>query len=93
MNDRADRPGPPAIFHEKRTYRQRRVMDAARVMPILAIFLWCLPLVWPQTGEDAVSSATALIYIFVVWGLVIVLAWGLSRALRHAMDDGTDGDS
>lgn len=92
MSGRADRPGPPAVFHEKRTYRQRRVMDAAKVLPVLAIFLWCVPLVWPQSGDGAVSSATALIYIFAVWAVLIVVTWGLSRALRAAMDDRTDSE-
>ena len=90
MSERADRPGTPPVFHEKRTYRQRRAMDAARVAPLLAVFLWCVPLIWPQTGDAAVSSATALIYIFGVWAGIIVLTWGLARILRHAMDDSPD---
>ncbi len=68
-------------------------MDAARLAPVLALVLWSLPLLWPQTGEDTVSSATALIYIFVVWAGIIVLTWGLSRLLAEEVDDPPDTDT
>jgi hypothetical protein len=93
MNNRAKRPGSPPVFHEKRTYRQRRTMDAARAAPILALALWLVPLLWSQEGEDHVSSATALIYIFVVWAGVILVTLVLSRALRKAMDEDADTES
>lgn len=92
MTDRADRPGASAVFHEKRTYRKRRLMDAAKVMPVLAIFLWCVPLIWPQSGDGAVTSATALVYIFGAWTGLIILTWILSLALRHTMDEGSDAE-
>ncbi len=87
-----DRPGSPTVFHERRTYRRRRVMDAARVTPILALILWSLPLIWPQSGEGTVSSAIALIYIFAVWSGVILLTWGLSRQLANEMDEPPDSE-
>lgn len=93
MTDRADRPGSAPVFHEKRTYRQRRVMDAARAAPILALFLWLVPLMWPQDGPGQISSAMALIYIFVIWAGVIIVSFGLSWALRAAMDTDADTDS
>ncbi|WP_439124484.1 hypothetical protein [Marivita sp.] len=93
MREPTDRPGLPTVFHERRTYRRRRVMDAARLAPVLALVLWSLPLLWPQTGEDTVSSATALIYIFVVWAGIIVLTWGLSRLLAEEVDDPPDTDT
>ena len=95
MTDAPDRPGSPPVFHEKRTYRRRRIMDAARVAPALALILWSIPMLWPQTGEGTVSSASALIYIFAVWAGVILLTWGLSRFLVEPGetapgDDGPD---
>lgn len=89
MTEPTDRPGTPIVFHERRTYRLRRIMDAARLAPALAFVLWMLPMLWPQTGEDTVSSATALIYIFVVWAAVILLTWGLSRFLNDPSDTET----
>lgn len=92
MTKTTDRPGPPPVFHEKRTYRRRRLMDAARFAPALALFLWLVPLFWSQSGESSISSATALIYIFAVWAGVIVVTWALSHALGQSADDdaGTD---
>ncbi|MFA8388284.1 MAG: hypothetical protein ACEPO2_21910 [Pelagibaca sp.] len=90
MKRTTDRPGSPTVFHERRTYRRRRVMDAARVAPGLALILWALPMVWPQTGEGTVSSATALIYIFAVWAGVILLTWALSRLLADEADEPPD---
>lgn len=91
MTETPDRPDPSPVLHEKRTYRQRRLMDAARVAPVLALFLWMVPLFWPQSADGGVSSATAIIYIFVVWAAVIVLTWVLSIALsRIARQDPQD---
>ncbi len=68
-------------------------MDAACFSPLLALILWMIPLIWPQTGEASVSSATALIYIFLVWAGIIVLTWGLSRLLADEVDDTSDADT
>jgi predicted ABC-type exoprotein transport system permease subunit len=68
-------------------------MDAARLAPILVLILWTVPLIWPQTGKGAVSSATALIYIFLVWFGAIVLTWALSRLLSERGENPTDPDS
>ena len=35
------------IFLEKRGYRQRRMMDAVRLLPFLGLMLWMVPLLWP----------------------------------------------
>ncbi|MCL3880800.1 hypothetical protein [Marivita sp. GX14005] len=81
MTGPADRPGPPPVFHEKRTYRRRRLIDAARIAPVAVLFLWLLPLIWPQTEGTGLRSATALVYIFTVWALVILCNLVLSRRL------------
>ena len=92
MTDPEDRPNTPAVFHEKRTYRRRRMMDAARVAPLFVLFLWLVPLFWPQEGAGRVSSASALIYIFGIWAVVILFNWALSRNLGRGLDDGSDTD-
>lgn len=92
MSGTTERPGPPPVFHEKRTYRTRRLMDAARLAPILALFLWVVPLFWPQSGDARISSSTALIYIFAVWVAVIVWTGALTHALGRQADDAADDD-
>lgn len=93
MTRATDRPGSPTVFHERRTYRKRRVMDAARVTPVLALILWIIPMIWPQEGDGSVSSATALIYIFFVWAGIILLTWGLSRLLADVPDESSDSET
>ena len=34
-----DRPRRPSLFLERRTYRRRRLMDAARLLPLLGLLL------------------------------------------------------
>lgn len=64
------------------TQRQRRLGDAAKLVPVLALALMLVPVLW------AVGSATsnALVYIFVVWAFLIALigclSWLLARPLR-----------
>jgi hypothetical protein len=92
MTQQTERSGKPPVFHGKRAYRLRRLMDAARLAPLLALMLWLLPLFWPQSGDGRISSATALIYIFGVWAGVIALTWSLSRALGKMPENHADAD-
>ena len=78
----ARRHGP--VFLERDTYRQRRLIDAARVLPVIGAFLWMMPLLW-QGGE--VSTATAMMYIFGIWLGLVVISAVLSRRLRHGGDE------
>lgn len=71
--------GRTSVFLERETYRRRRIMDAARLLPVLGVALFALPLLWSKpdglTPEDApVSMSSALLYIFGVWAFLIVLA-------------------
>jgi len=79
---------PPApVFLERRSYRRRRLMDAARLLPVVGALLFLVPLLWgPGPGESA-STAEGMIYIFAVWAGLIVLAAVLARRLA---DTGAD---
>lgn len=83
MKDRA-----VPLFLERRSYRQRRLMDAARLLPLLGALLWLVPLLWPQGGAEvaeqdveAVSTSVAILYIFGVWILLALAAVFLSLTL------------
>lgn len=70
------------LFVERQTYRRRRIVDAARALPILGLMLWWVPLLWALPDEPT-SASGALTYIFSVWiGLVIGAAL-LIVALRR----------
>lgn len=75
------------IFLDRRSYRERRMMDALRLLPILALLLWLLPLFWP-TGDivgNPVPMSVAVTYVFGVWLLMICVALVLSRYLRRRL--------
>ena len=57
--------------------RQRRIGDAGRLVPVLAAVLILVPTLWAPEK----STASALIYVFAVWALLIVIIAALSRAL------------
>ncbi|WP_136637299.1 hypothetical protein [Pseudooceanicola onchidii] len=74
------------LFLGRGSYRQRRLADAARLMPILGGVLLMLPLLWPRQGIGEASevppTSSAMIYIFGVW-VALVLA---SLYLSHNLD-------
>jgi hypothetical protein len=79
--------GRNAVFLEKSTYRRRRLRDTARLLPVVGGILFLLPLLWP-TKSDATLTSSALIYLFLAWAVLIVLAAVLSRPLQRR-EDGT----
>lgn len=76
------------LFLERRSYRLRRVMDAARLMPFLGAALWGVPVLWPETGEDAVSTSRAIFYLFLVWAVLIAV----TLLLTFWLDDSAESD-
>ena len=76
---------PRPLFLARGTYRQRRLRDAARLLPILGGVLWMIPLLWPR-GADGQLVSVALLYIFGVWAGLTLLAFVLSRILREDQD-------
>ncbi|MCO4847987.1 MAG: hypothetical protein KC448_08455 [Yoonia sp.] len=67
----------PAAFVAKGTYRRRRMRDLARAVPVIGVVLLAIPLLW----SDAALNSGAIVYIFVVWVLLILLAAAISRAV------------
>ncbi|QBJ23540.1 hypothetical protein [Haematobacter massiliensis] len=70
--------GPQPVFLARQTYRMRRVVDAARVLPALGLMLFLLPLLWKEASLAAVG-----LYVFAVWLLLIVAALAMSRRLAR----------
>ena len=91
--------GATPVFLERRNYRRRRMMDALRLLPILGVLLWMLPLFWPTTADgptapEPVPLSTAVTYVFVVWLALIASAcslWTLLRP-RPGMDEDASGE-
>ncbi len=76
-------PQKTALFLERAGYLQRRLRDAALLVPILGIILWTIPLLWPVEEDGASIGRFAIIYIFGVWVLLIVSTALIARALRQ----------
>ncbi|QJF51663.1 MULTISPECIES: hypothetical protein [Roseobacter] len=86
--------GRPPLFLERRSYRQRRLIDAVRLLAVLAAGLWMIPLIWADGSDPqaaAVPMSRALFYIFGVWFAVILAAFVLSGRMRRMPDPGGEG--
>jgi hypothetical protein len=80
------RPKPP-LFLARAPYRRRRLRDAARLLPILGVFLLVLPLLW--TRETRLSLASGdVIYFFCLWLVLIGAAAAIAPGLRSG--EGTE---
>lgn len=69
------------LFLERRTYRQNRLQDAARLLPFLGAILIFGPIFIRDEGAGAPTLAGELVYYFAIWLGVIVLTACVSRAL------------
>ena len=67
----------------RKSYRQRRLRDAARILPFLGTILWVLPLAATLPG----TGVTGL-YLFGVWGILILLAAMLASRISHEPEQG-----
>ena len=73
----------PPVFLPEARYRQKRVRDAARLLPVLGVMLLLLPLLWIRSDAlGGVGNAASLLYVFGIWAGLIGGAFGLARALR-----------
>jgi hypothetical protein len=80
------------LFLAPQSYRQRRLRDAARLLPLMAGFLIILPMLWGEETSDVRQTSSDGIYLFVVWLFLIVAAAILARRLSGEADAlGPDG--
>lgn len=76
----------PPLFLERRAYRRRRAMDAARMLPLLGAVLLLIPLLWAPQKTEASDTASGWLFIFAVWLGLIVASFLLSRKLCGGID-------
>lgn len=69
------------LFLERRTYRQNRLQDAARLLPFFGAILIFGPIFIRDEGAGAPTLAGQLVYYFAIWFGVIVLTALVSRSL------------
>ena len=81
-----------AVFLERASYKQRRLRDAARLLPLLGAVLWVIPLLWPDDDPGSNNSVDAVLYTFGVWVALIALTALVSRRLQDD-DPAATGDT
>jgi hypothetical protein len=74
------------LFLAPQNYRQRRLRDAARLLPVMASFLIILPMLWGEETSDIRQTSSDGIYLFAVWLFLIVAAAILARRLTVEAD-------
>ena len=85
--------GRAPLFLKRRLYRQRRLRDAARMLPVFGLFLFLVPILWKPAETARPDTAPDGLYLFAVWaGLVLVAAlMAPGLADEGGSDDGEEG--
>lgn len=85
------------LFLERQVYRRRRLIDAARWLPLAGLMLFVGPallLGTPHSEAEGGSTAMRLIYFFFVWfcliGVNAVLTRGLVRGEAQDQTNATN---
>ena len=74
------RPGLP-LFLQRRPYRRRRKIDAARLLPVFGAFLLLLPMLWDPVAGGGRGIVHDGLYLFLVWAGLIAVARLLAPSL------------
>jgi hypothetical protein len=69
------------LFLHRDTYRRRRIMDAARLLPLFGTALMLLPMLW----ADDHSTGYGAVYLFLAWAGLIATAALLARKLSEPL--------
>jgi hypothetical protein len=70
--------GDGRYLADRRGQIGRKLRDISAILPLLGLILLATPIVTVVAG----GADGALIYVFAVWGLLILGAWLLSGRLR-----------
>ncbi len=84
------RRGP--VFLPPQDYRQRRLRDAARLLPVAGIFLLLLPILWRGRDGAGPATGTSWLYLLGVWSALVLGAFLLSRWIADPGPGRAPGD-
>ena len=73
------------LYLARASYRQRRWIDAQRILPFLLFSLCLLPLLWggDDTGEPVGRGVRAVVFVFVIWGVAIMGSVAFAIAMQR----------
>tara|TARA_B110000090_G_scaffold189541_1_gene220594 strand:+ start:268 stop:531 length:264 start_codon:yes stop_codon:yes gene_type:complete len=78
------------VYLERRRYRTSRIIEALKVLPVLGIVLFGVPLLW----SEGVKTSDAMIYFFSVWlALVFAAVWLARRLGAGAVEKSLETDN
>ncbi len=85
----------PLPFRAEAGYRRRRLIEAMRLLPVVGLLLFILPVLWATGGPDSTGTTSGGgIYIFVICALLIIVAAIFSRvAGKIDQRDGASDDA
>jgi hypothetical protein len=83
---------PAPLFLARQTYRRRRMMDAARLLPLVGIFAFLLPILWQPMTTPEPDTAFGMAYLFGAWALLIVAARVMAGLIMPASGSETPED-
>lgn len=69
------------LFLARHPYRERRIKDAACLLPLAGGILFAMPVIWSGNPFRAGSTAGGGIYLFAVWAGLILAAALFARRL------------
>ncbi|HQU66660.1 MAG TPA: hypothetical protein PLI43_00520 [Albidovulum sp.] len=78
------------VFLARKSYRRRRMTDAARLLPIVGVFLILLPILWQPASTPAPDTGYGVAYLFIVWTLLIIAARVISHFVASEADASED---
>jgi hypothetical protein len=78
------------LFLARNSYRRRRLTDAARMLPLVGMVLFFIPILWQPATTPGDETAEGGVYLFAVWLGLIVAAFVLARALAPVTNPGPD---
>jgi len=71
------------VFLQPEPYRRRRLIDAARLLPVFGTFLILVPCLLLPRGIMG-TTGSVMLYVFAMWTLLIVFAAMITRYIRRA---------
>lgn len=80
------RPRRP-LFLARRSYRRRRMRDAARLLPVFGGFAVFLPVLWSPATTGTRDTAPDGIYLFAVWALLVAAAALMAPGLSAGSEE------
>jgi hypothetical protein len=89
----AQKDSAPAQFLDLKSYRQKRMLDAAKLLPISGALVFLFPLIYLFVSPHGpISPGITAIYFFVIWLALILLTRFLAPRLQATVKPASKAD-